>query len=75
MVGFKNRYMVMEIFVDPNRELGVDEPIILTQFNISKAIKDSILVNFGECGLGSSFGSFQGKHHKLVSISFAFCTP
>lgn len=61
MVGFKNRYMVVEIFLDPNRELGVDDPIILTQFNVSKAIKDSILVNFGECGLASCLGSFQGK--------------
>ncbi|KAL3714436.1 hypothetical protein ACJRO7_006372 [Eucalyptus globulus] len=61
MVGFKNRYMVMEVFLDPNRELGVDDPIILTQFNVSKAIRDSILVNFGECGLASSLGSFQGS--------------
>ncbi|GAB2264983.1 hypothetical protein Dimus_000054 [Dionaea muscipula] len=62
MVGFKNRYLVMEIFLDPDKELGVDDPIIVTQFNLSKAIKDSILVNFGECGLGSSLGSFQVKY-------------
>ncbi|KAJ8446376.1 hypothetical protein Cgig2_019269 [Carnegiea gigantea] len=62
MVGFKNRYMVMEIFLDPNKELPVDDPIILTQFNVSKAIKDSILINFGECGLASSLGSFQVKY-------------
>jgi len=60
-VGFKNRYMVVEVFLDPNRELVGDDPIIITQFNVSKAIKDSILVNFGECGLASSLGSFQGK--------------
>ncbi|KAK3404191.1 hypothetical protein EUGRSUZ_K00052 [Eucalyptus grandis] len=52
MVGFKNRYMVMEVFLDPNRELGVDDPIIPTY----------ILVNFGECGLASSLGSFQVKY-------------
>ncbi|GMP25114.1 hypothetical protein CsSME_00002136 [Camellia sinensis var. sinensis] len=51
MVGFKNRYMVMEIFLDPNRDLVADDPIIITQFNVSKAIKDSLLENFGECGL------------------------
>lgn len=62
MVGFKNRYMVMEVFLDPNRDLGVDDPIIITQYNVSKAIKDSILVNFGECGLASSLGSFQVKY-------------
>lgn len=62
MVGFKNRYMVMEIFLDPNKELPVNDPIILTQFNVSKAIKDSILINFGECGLASSLGSFQVKY-------------
>ncbi|KAA8544268.1 hypothetical protein F0562_022280 [Nyssa sinensis] len=54
--------MVMEVFLDPNRDLAVDDPIIITQFNISKAIKDSILVNFGECGLASSLGSFQVKY-------------
>ncbi|KAF9667231.1 hypothetical protein SADUNF_Sadunf15G0001000 [Salix dunnii] len=62
MVGFKNRYMVTEVFLDPNRDLGVDDPIIITQYNVSKAIKDSILVNFGECGLASSLGSFQVKY-------------
>ncbi|XAR52130.1 Ribonuclease P [Bertholletia excelsa] len=62
MVGFKNRYMVMEVFLDPNRELAVDDPIIITQFNVSKAIKDSLLQNFGECGLASSIGSLQVKY-------------
>nr|GEW91295.1 probable ribonuclease P/MRP protein subunit POP5 [Tanacetum cinerariifolium] len=62
MVGFKNRYMVMEVFVDPNKDISKDDPIILSQHNISKAIKDSILVNFGECGLASSLGSLQVKY-------------
>ncbi|KAL9273750.1 putative ribonuclease P/MRP protein subunit POP5 [Drosera capensis] len=61
-MGFKNRYLVMEVFLDPDKSLGVDDPIILTSFNVSKAIKDSILVNFGVCGLGSSIGSFQVKY-------------
>ncbi|XP_022761882.1 probable ribonuclease P/MRP protein subunit POP5 [Durio zibethinus] len=62
MVGFKNRYMVMEVFLDPNKENLGDDAIVITQFNISKSIKDSILVNFGECGLASSLGSFQVKY-------------
>nr|XP_043635647.1 probable ribonuclease P/MRP protein subunit POP5 [Erigeron canadensis]XP_043635648.1 probable ribonuclease P/MRP protein subunit POP5 [Erigeron canadensis] len=62
MVGFKNRYFVMEVFVDPNKDISKDDPIILSQHNISKAIRDSILVNFGECGLASSLGSFQVKY-------------
>ncbi|EEF49209.1 lipoate-protein ligase B, putative [Ricinus communis] len=52
----------MEIFLDPNRDLNTDDPIIITQFNVSKAIKESILVNYGECGLASSLGSFQVKY-------------
>lgn len=60
MVGFKNRYMVMEVFLDPDKDLAAPEPITITQFNLSKAIKDSILLNFGECGLASSVNSFQG---------------
>ncbi|KAM7466147.1 hypothetical protein LguiB_013709 [Lonicera macranthoides] len=62
MVGFKNRYLVMEVFLDPNRDLATEDPIIVTQFNVSKAVKESILVNFGECGLASSIGSFQVKY-------------
>lgn len=50
----------MEVFLDPNKELPMDDPVILTHFNVSKAIKDNILLNFGECGLASSLGSFQG---------------
>lgn len=62
MVGFKNRYMVMEVFLNPNRDKGGNDSVIITQFNVSKAIRDSILVNFGECGLASSLGSFQVKY-------------
>ncbi|KAK9120945.1 hypothetical protein Syun_018562 [Stephania yunnanensis] len=62
MVGFKNRYLVMEVFLDPNRDLGYDDPIIISQHNMSKAIKESILLNFGECGLAASAGSFQIKY-------------
>ena len=51
----------MEVFLDPNRDLLVVDPIIITQFNVSKVIKDSLLENFGECGLASSLGSFQGE--------------
>ncbi|KAF5741702.1 Ribonuclease P family protein / Rpp14 family protein isoform 1 [Tripterygium wilfordii] len=62
MVGFKNRYLVMEVFLDPNRDLALDDPIVLTERNVSKAISESIMVNFGECGLASSLGSFQVKY-------------
>ena len=72
MVGFKNRYMIVEVFLDPNRDLAAQDPIIITQFNVSKAIKDSILVNFGECGLASSLGSFQGNYHIAAYYYFAF---
>ncbi|XP_012081580.1 probable ribonuclease P/MRP protein subunit POP5 [Jatropha curcas] len=75
MVGFKNRYLVMEIFLDPTRDPMSDDPIIITQFNVSKAIKESILENYGECGLASSIGSFQVKYvnpsTKLVIIRSA----
>lgn len=60
MVGFKNRYMVMEVFLNPNRDHVGNDSIIITQFNVSNAIKDSIQLNFGECGLASAMGSFMG---------------
>ncbi|KAL8551182.1 hypothetical protein ACS0TY_000313 [Phlomoides rotata] len=74
MVGFKNRYMVMEVFLDPNRDFSVDEPIIITQFNLTKAIKDSILTNFGECGLALSMNSFQVKYVNPVTKICIFRT-
>ena len=68
MVGFKNRYMVVEVNLNPNRDLGTDDPIILTNYNLTKAIRDSILVNFGECGLASSAGSLQGESLAYSSV-------
>ncbi|XP_059278431.1 probable ribonuclease P/MRP protein subunit POP5 [Lycium ferocissimum] len=62
MVGFKNRYMVMEVSLDPNKDTASDKPIVITQFNLTKAIRDVILTNFGECGLASSANSFQVKY-------------
>ncbi|KAJ3678040.1 hypothetical protein LUZ60_001843 [Juncus effusus] len=67
MVQFKNRYLVMEVFVDPNRETGESDPIVLSSLNISKAIKDSLQLNFGECGLASCLGSFQVKYVNHVT--------
>lgn len=63
MVHFKNRYMVMEVFIGAGR--GESDPIILTQSNIIKVIRDSIQLNFGECGLAASLGSLQGTKHLL----------
>ncbi|XP_073316264.1 probable ribonuclease P/MRP protein subunit POP5 [Primulina huaijiensis] len=74
MVGFKNRYMLMEVFLDPNKDLMLDEPIIITQFNISKAIKDSIQANFGECGLALSQNSFQVKYVNPITKVCIFRT-
>jgi ribonuclease P/MRP protein subunit POP5 len=61
MVHFKNRYMVMEVFIDTPVK-GQPDPLILTQINITKAIKDSIQLNFGECGLAACLGSLQVKY-------------
>jgi ribonuclease P/MRP protein subunit POP5 len=60
MVHFKNRYMVMEVFIDAGR--GESGPAIVTQSNVVKVIRDSIQVNFGECGLAACFGSLQGTN-------------
>ncbi|GJN11827.1 hypothetical protein PR202_ga30052 [Eleusine coracana subsp. coracana] len=60
MVHFKNRYLVMEVFIDAAR--GEGDPVILTQSNIIKVIRDSIKINFGECGLATSVGSLQVKY-------------
>ncbi|CAM8888191.1 unnamed protein product [Rhodiola kirilowii] len=71
MVAFKNRYLVMEVVFDRNRDLGKDgeDPVIITKYNIESAIKDSIRANFGECGLASSLRSLQVKYvNKLTKV-------
>ncbi|KAJ1292831.1 hypothetical protein BS78_01G020300 [Paspalum vaginatum] len=65
MVHFKNRYMVMEVFIDAGR--GGCDPVILTQFNVTKVIRDRIQLNFGECGLAASLGSLQVKYVNPVT--------
>ena len=63
---------MVEVNLNPNRDLATDDPIIITPYNITKAIKDSILINFGECGLASSVGSFQGNPVLLPKIVIIF---
>lgn len=55
----KNRYLVMETFCE-------GEPA-LSRTVISNAIKESILQNFGEFGLGASLASLQVKYVNPVT--------
>nr|POF25231.1 putative ribonuclease p/mrp protein subunit pop5 [Quercus suber] len=64
--------MIVEVFLDPNRDLAGHDPIIITQFNVSKGIKDSILVNFGDSGLASSLGSFQGSIKACRNVALKY---
>ncbi|CAA0824734.1 Probable ribonuclease P/MRP protein subunit POP5 [Striga hermonthica] len=66
--------MVMEVFLDPSKDFSIDDPIIITQFNLSKAVKDSILTNFGECGLASCMNSFQVKYVNPITKVCIFRT-
>ncbi|KZV25847.1 hypothetical protein F511_20737 [Dorcoceras hygrometricum] len=65
--------MLVEVFLDPNKDFLVDEPIIITQFNLSKAIKDSMQANFGECGLALSH-AFQVKYVNPITKVCIFRT-
>lgn len=62
MVQFKNRYLVIEVLINGGKDSSGNDPIIITEYNLSKAIKDNILLNFGECGLALSLGSLQVKY-------------
>ena len=57
----------MEVFIDASR--GEVDPVILTQFNITKMIRDSIQLNFGECGLAASLGSLQGANTSEATLN------
>jgi len=72
MVAFKNRYLVFEIFLDPNRESGKEDEVALNQFSITKAIRDSLLVNFGEHGLASTAVYLQGNVKDFLTENYAF---
>lgn len=74
MVGFKNRYFVMEVFLDPNKGFSLDDPIIITDNNLTEAIRDSIRVNFGDCGLASPLDSFKLKYVNPITKLFIFRT-
>nr|ABK23912.1 unknown [Picea sitchensis] len=67
MVAHKNRYLVFEIFLDPNRESGKEDDVVLNQFSIMKAIHDSLLINFGEHGLASCVGYLQVKYANPIT--------
>jgi len=67
MVAHKNRYLVFEIFLDPNRENGKEDEVDLNRFSIMKAIKDSLLVNFGEHGLAAAVGYIQVKYANPIT--------
>lgn len=67
MVAYKNRYLVFEIFLDPNRESGNEDEVALNRLSITKAIKDSLLVNFGEHGLGSCVGYLDVKYSNPIT--------
>ncbi|KAL0914114.1 hypothetical protein M5K25_017620 [Dendrobium thyrsiflorum] len=62
MVQFKNRYLVIEVLINGGKDSSGNDPIIITEYNLLKAIKDNILLNFGECGLALSLGSLQVKY-------------
>ncbi|XP_074572785.1 putative ribonuclease P/MRP protein subunit POP5 [Curcuma longa] len=63
MVQFKNRYLVMEIFIHGERDfIGRDTLRVISSSSISKAIKESVQLNFGECGLALLLGSLQVKY-------------
>ncbi|CAH9089966.1 unnamed protein product [Cuscuta epithymum] len=56
--------MVMEVFLDPNKDIvgNRERTLLLSHNSISQnLVKDDILVKFGECGLASSLNSFQGS--------------
>lgn len=62
MVQFKNRYLVIEVLINGGKDSSGNDPIIITEYNLLKAIKGNILLNFGECGLALSLGSLQVKY-------------
>ncbi|PKU77934.1 putative ribonuclease P/MRP protein subunit POP5 [Dendrobium catenatum] len=54
---FKNSYFVIEVLKTGGKDYSGNDPIIITEYNLLKAIKYNILLSFGEFGLALSLGS------------------
>lgn len=69
MVLFKNRYLVMEMVASQGRRLADAR---VSPQDLSNAIRDSLLGNFGEHGLAASLPALQGKRtpcfHRLFTL-------
>ncbi|KAJ7272760.1 hypothetical protein O6H91_Y394500 [Diphasiastrum complanatum] len=63
MVVFKNRYMVMEILGTGGSAQRLQS---LSQWTVTSAIKDSILINFGQHGLATCLHSLQGAFYLFL---------
>ncbi|CAM6108885.1 unnamed protein product [Calypogeia fissa] len=73
MVVFKNRYLLMEIlwFGTPLAESSS----ILTPSVVSAAIQESLVLTFGDHGLGSSLPSLQVKYvNPITSLCLIRCS-
>lgn len=63
IMQFKNRYFVIEVLKTGCKDYFGNDPIFIIEYNLLKAIKYNILLNFGECGLALSLGSLQGMFY------------
>jgi hypothetical protein len=66
MVRFKNRWVLIEVQGEPvlSKTDGEYENAHIASLNggtIHTAVRDAILANYGEYGLGSLLSSFNGK--------------
>ncbi|KAH9320892.1 hypothetical protein KI387_015531, partial [Taxus chinensis] len=62
MVVFKHRYLVLEIFLNPDREGKKEDERTLSELGITQAIKQSLETNFGEHGLAASLNRLQVQY-------------
>lgn len=79
MVRFKNRWVLIEVQGEPvlNKADGEYENTHIASLNggtIHFAVRDAILANYGEYGMGSLLSSFNGEdEHKLHNILNSHC--
>eukprot|EP00252_Welwitschia_mirabilis_P014012 TRINITY_DN31024_c0_g1_i1.p1 TRINITY_DN31024_c0_g1~~TRINITY_DN31024_c0_g1_i1.p1 ORF type:complete len:154 (-),score=21.67 TRINITY_DN31024_c0_g1_i1:67-528(-) len=66
MVNFQSRYLVFEVFINPEKQ-SENRTVVLTQKSIQSAIKDSLRHNFGEHGLATSLANLNVKYWNPIT--------
>ncbi|KAJ1851728.1 RNA-binding protein pop5 [Coemansia sp. RSA 1822] len=62
MVRFKNRYVCFEIMLEPSHASDTAQPLVMTNQDILRLVRENVKLNFGDSGAGLILAGMQVKH-------------